>query len=95
MTTASSCPKRECNSPHRVVNIANICQLKWALVELARRSDVQAKMREEMSQFSAADPTWDQLTTSLPYLDAVVHEILRLHPAVSQIDRIVSIMNSS
>jgi len=53
--------------------------MSWALAELAERPDVQKQLREELSEFSAVDPTWDQLTVSLPYLDAVVHEILRLH----------------
>jgi len=48
---------------------------------------MQAKLREELlAQFPSGtpDPTWDQLTNteSLPYLDALVHEVLRLHPAL-------------
>ena len=43
-----------------------------------------------MSQFSTTDPTWDQLTNGLPYLDAVVHETLRLHPALGSTNRVAS-----
>ncbi|KAF8883144.1 hypothetical protein BD779DRAFT_1674685 [Infundibulicybe gibba] len=28
--------------------------------------------RDSLSQFASADPTWDQLSSSLPYLDAAV-----------------------
>ncbi|TFY61456.1 hypothetical protein EVG20_g7054 [Dentipellis fragilis] len=57
--------------------------MTWALIELARHQDKQSKLREELlSEFGAGDPTWDQLTHGLPYLDAVVHEILRTHAPV-------------
>ncbi|KAG1729407.1 cytochrome P450 [Suillus lakei] len=60
--------------------------LTWALIELSRHPDVQTRLREELLVFGA-DPTYDQLKANLPYLDAVVHEILRLHPAVSLFNR--------
>ncbi|KAG2096080.1 cytochrome P450 [Suillus discolor] len=53
--------------------------LTWALIELSRHSDVQTRLREELLAFGP-DPTYDQLKANLPYLDAVVHETLRLHP---------------
>ncbi|KAJ6549021.1 cytochrome P450 [Mycena vulgaris] len=56
--------------------------LTWALIELAKHPDKQDKLRSELSRFGAIDPTWDQLGSDLPYLDATVSEILRLHPAV-------------
>ncbi|KAM6496612.1 hypothetical protein JOM56_007085 [Amanita muscaria] len=40
-------------------------------------------------QFCASDPTWDQLMSKLPYLDAVVHEILRFHPPFEEIAKAV------
>ncbi|KAJ6596331.1 cytochrome P450 [Mycena vulgaris] len=55
---------------------------QWALIELAKHPDKQDKLRSELSRFGAIDPTWDQLGSDLPYLDATVSEILRLHPAV-------------
>ncbi|KAK0437709.1 cytochrome P450 [Desarmillaria tabescens] len=41
-----------------------------------------------MTQFGNTDPTWEQLNSSLPYLDAVVHETLQLHPPVSEAIRV-------
>ncbi|KAJ7499895.1 cytochrome P450 [Mycena latifolia] len=58
--------------------------LTWALIELARNPEKQTKLREELLRFGSADPTWDQLVSGLPYLDGVVHEILRLHAPLSQ-----------
>ncbi|KIK44321.1 hypothetical protein CY34DRAFT_642271 [Suillus luteus UH-Slu-Lm8-n1] len=60
--------------------------LTWTLIELSRHPDVQTKLREELLAFSA-DPTYDQLKANLPYLDAVVLEILRLHPALPVFNR--------
>ncbi|KAF4574399.1 hypothetical protein EYR40_005882 [Pleurotus pulmonarius] len=55
--------------------------LTWALIELCRFPEKQRKLRDELlSQFPSSDPTWDQLMTTIPYLDGVVHETLRLHP---------------
>ncbi|KAF8879341.1 hypothetical protein CPB85DRAFT_1234530, partial [Mucidula mucida] len=42
----------------------------------------QDRLREELSQFSSSNPTYDQLTSALPYLDAVVHGTLRTHPPI-------------
>ncbi|KAF8838204.1 cytochrome P450 [Paxillus ammoniavirescens] len=63
--------------------------LTWALIELALNPDVQNKLREELLEFGA-DPTYDQLANSLPYLDAVVHETLRLHPPIPDATRIAA-----
>ncbi|OBZ71957.1 Secologanin synthase [Grifola frondosa] len=64
--------------------------LTWALIELSKKPEKQVKLRKELAGFAGADPTWDQLTNGLPYLDAVVHEILRLHAPVSQITRVAT-----
>jgi len=61
--------------------------LTWCLVELCKKPEIQTKLREELMQFSGSDPTWDQLTSNLPYLDAVVHETLRLHPPLGETTR--------
>ncbi|KIJ12886.1 hypothetical protein PAXINDRAFT_100954 [Paxillus involutus ATCC 200175] len=58
----------------------------WALFELCKDQEAQTKLREELSQIHG-DPTWDQLSSGLPYLDAVVHEILRLHPPIPETTR--------
>ena len=42
--------------------------------------EVQRKLREEILTFDR-EPTYDQLSKDFPYLDAVVHEVLRLHPS--------------
>lgn len=62
--------------------------LSWILLELARNPVIQATLREELLAFSG-EPTYDQFTNNLPYLDAVVHETLRLHTPVTEIIRIV------
>ncbi|KAH7907168.1 cytochrome P450 [Hygrophoropsis aurantiaca] len=64
--------------------------LTWALINLSQNPEKQARLREELLQFSNTDPTWDQLNSSLPYLDAVVHEVLRLHPPVREWTRIAA-----
>ncbi|KAF7354627.1 Cytochrome P450 [Mycena sanguinolenta] len=61
--------------------------LTWALIELAKKPELQGKLREELTQFGVNDPTWDQLVTTLPYLDSVVLETLRLHPALPETSR--------
>ena len=45
-------------------------------------------LREELLTV-AGEPTFDQLTNSLPYLDAFVHETLRAHSPVVEHIRIV------
>ena len=62
---------------------------QWALIELCRKPEKQQKLRDELSQFVGTDPSFDQLSTGLPYLDAVVQEVLRLHPPVTETTRIV------
>ncbi|KAI9464900.1 cytochrome P450 [Boletus coccyginus] len=59
----------------------------WALLELSRNLDVQTKLRNELLEHGA-DPTYDQFSNGLPYLDAVVHEILRTHPPIVEIIRL-------
>lgn len=49
----------------------------------------QEKLRQELAQFSGNDPTYEQLWAGLPYLDAVVHEILRIHAPVVETTRVV------
>lgn len=72
---------------HFLLRIQMLC-LQWALIELCRDQDAQNILREELSQIHG-DPTWEQLTNGLPYLDAVVHETLRLHALLGESSRIV------
>ncbi|KAG6811698.1 hypothetical protein H0H92_006205 [Tricholoma furcatifolium] len=64
--------------------------LTWALIELAKNPKEQQRLREELSQFSTAEPTWEQLVSDFPFLDAVVHETLRLYPVVTHTSRVAA-----
>ncbi|KAI0773614.1 cytochrome P450 [Fomes fomentarius] len=67
--------------------------LTWALINLCRKPETQARLREEVKeQFPNSDPTWEQLTngSGLHYLDAVVHEILRLHAPLAVTQRVAA-----
>ncbi|KAG6375250.1 cytochrome P450 [Boletus reticuloceps] len=59
----------------------------WALIELSRNPDIQTKLRNELIELGPTDPTYDQLSNGLPYLDAVVHETLRMHAPVRETTR--------
>jgi cytochrome P450 len=59
----------------------------WALIELSRNPDIQTKLRNELLEHDS-DPTYDQLANGLPYLDAVVHEVLRIHAPVRETTRV-------
>ncbi|KAG1840185.1 cytochrome P450 [Suillus subalutaceus] len=60
--------------------------MTWAYIELARNPDIQTKLRDECLEFGPS-PSYDDFTNKLPYLDAVVNEVLRLHPAAKEIER--------
>lgn len=64
--------------------------LTWALIELSKDQSVQVKLREELASHFGhdGDPTYDQLTVDFPYLDAVVHEVLRLHAPIWETPRV-------
>ncbi|KAJ3570544.1 hypothetical protein NP233_g4329 [Leucocoprinus birnbaumii] len=53
----------------------------WALYALSIRPDIQTKLRDELFTIQSDNPTMDELN-SLPYLDAVVRETLRVHAPV-------------
>ncbi|KAG2098923.1 cytochrome P450 [Suillus discolor] len=61
--------------------------MTWALVELAQNPDIQRKLRDECLEFGPT-PSYDDLTNKLPYLDAVVNEVLRLHAPLKEIPRL-------
>jgi len=52
---------------------------QWLLYEIARNPVLQAELREEV--WTAQDSSLDVLNR-FPLLDAVLHETLRLHPAI-------------
>ncbi|KAI0075643.1 cytochrome P450 [Panus rudis PR-1116 ss-1] len=53
----------------------------WCLYALTQAPDVQQKLREELLSVPTDNPTMDELV-SLPYLDKVVRETLRVHAPV-------------
>jgi hypothetical protein len=53
----------------------------WALYALTQNPAVQTKLRNELLTLSTDNPTMDELN-SLPYLDHVVRETLRVHAPV-------------
>ncbi|KAJ7739978.1 cytochrome P450 [Mycena maculata] len=63
--------------------------LTWALIELSRNPAAQIKLRDEILQ-AGGDPSWDELTNGLPFLDAVTCEILRLHPPLPESQRMAA-----
>ncbi|OCB92139.1 cytochrome P450 [Sanghuangporus baumii] len=62
--------------------------LTWALIELSLHPEKQDKLYLELAEFTNKDPTYDQLTSGLPYLDSVTREVLRLHPPLAQSGRV-------
>lgn len=56
--------------------------ITWALYALSINKFAQDKLRTEISGVSSPTPTFDELN-SLPYLDAVIRETLRLHAPVT------------
>jgi len=67
-----------------------VVSLTWALIELSKQPALQDKLRKELQAFGM-DAGWDQLMgPQLPYLDAVVHETLRLHPPLTETTRVAS-----
>ena len=59
------------------------------MIRLCRHLDIQETLRAELRRELAGgeDPTYDQLMSGLPYLDAFICEILRMHPGVPELTR--------
>ncbi|EJD37313.1 cytochrome P450 [Auricularia subglabra TFB-10046 SS5] len=58
----------------------------WALYSMSLSPDVQEKLRQEILQVGTETPSLDTLN-SLPYLDNVVRETLRLHSVATFVGR--------
>ncbi|KAG8976148.1 hypothetical protein FRB90_009268, partial [Tulasnella sp. 427] len=62
--------------------------LAFSLFELGRQPRIQARLRQELSEFGR-EPTYvDFQAGKLPYLDSVCKEILRMYPAIVQVERV-------
>jgi len=59
----------------------------WCLYALSKRADLQARLRDELLAVPTDTPSMDELQ-ALPFLDAVVRETLRFHPAVPATSRV-------
>ncbi|KAI0636104.1 cytochrome P450 [Trametes polyzona] len=55
--------------------------LSWLFYELGRRPDIRERLRDEFATLGTERPTIAQLA-SLPYLDCVIRESIRLYPAI-------------
>ncbi|KAI0741702.1 cytochrome P450 [Daedaleopsis nitida] len=61
----------------------------WCLYAITRDPSIQQKLREEVFTLSTDTPSMGELN-SLPYLDKVIHETLRLHAPVTGTNRIAT-----
>ncbi|KDQ08459.1 hypothetical protein BOTBODRAFT_191732 [Botryobasidium botryosum FD-172 SS1] len=61
--------------------------LSFTLLALAQNPDVQDRLRREILEFGV-EPTYDDLFTKLPYLDAVAKEGLRMFPVSAYTERV-------
>ncbi|KAH0839441.1 cytochrome P450 [Lanmaoa asiatica] len=82
--------REEVMAQRYITNVQGFWLFQWALIELSKNLDIQSKLRAELLEFGA-DPTYDQLPNNLPYLDAVVHETLRVHAPLSDIARMAAV----
>lgn len=53
---------------------------QWMLYELSVNAEFQEELRLEIA--TIPEPSFDQLNTKFPLLDAALKETLRLHPAI-------------
>jgi len=59
----------------------------WALYALSLHKEVQVKLRQELLSVTTGQPSMDELN-ALPYLDAFVHEVLRLYSPIPVTSRV-------
>lgn len=62
--------------------------MTWAIFGLCEHPEFQTRLREEISPFTGM-PSYDELN-SLPFLDAVVRETLRMYPPFPAVVRVAS-----
>ena len=63
--------------------------ITWTLFALSQRPSIQTKLRTELQSVTTDAPSMDELN-ALPYLEAVVRETMRLHPAVEVTTRVAT-----
>ncbi|KAF9072766.1 cytochrome P450 [Rhodocollybia butyracea] len=88
--------RAEANSTHKMSETELVAQMRttisaayetvsaiiaWTLYELALDLRLQSELREEVTA-ALGDPSYDDLNSNLPLLDATVREVLRLHPPI-------------
>ncbi|KAF8321364.1 cytochrome P450 [Clavulina sp. PMI_390] len=56
--------------------------LAWAIYSLSTNPNLQERLRAELLSIPTSTPTFDELNSSLPFLDAVVRETLRAHSPI-------------
>lgn len=56
---------------------------EWAMFEIARHPEIQERLYREIQEVCGEDRVTEDHLPRLPYLNAVFHETLRLHPAAS------------
>uniref|UniRef100_A0ACD5UUB8 Uncharacterized protein n=1 Tax=Avena sativa TaxID=4498 RepID=A0ACD5UUB8_AVESA len=56
---------------------------EWAMYELARNREKQDRLYQEIQEVCGDDTVTDDHLPRMPYLNAVFHETLRLHPAAT------------
>ncbi|KAJ7896534.1 cytochrome P450 [Mycena leptocephala] len=59
----------------------------WALFEIAKSTEIQTRLRNELLAVDTENPTMDELN-ALPYLDCVVRETQRAHASVPVVSRV-------
>ncbi|XP_049830256.1 cytochrome P450 6a2-like [Schistocerca gregaria] len=64
--------------------------ISFCLYELARHPNIQKKLQEEIDDIlekNNGDVTYEDIMTQMPYLEKVVNETLRMHPAAPFLNR--------
>ncbi|KAG8948992.1 hypothetical protein FRC03_000504 [Tulasnella sp. 419] len=65
--------------------------INYALLELSRHPELQTRLRQELLDFQGSgpggEPSYEEFQSKLPFLDAVMKEILRLYPTASHTER--------
>jgi cytochrome P450 len=67
----------------------NSTAVSWTLFAFACDKRVQNKLRAEARGMATSTPSMDELN-SLPYLDMVVREAMRLYPPVQNTERVAA-----